>query len=57
MSGVDLNTRDCDGHAVVELRGELDLAITRLIDAFSVYASVAGAAAAHVDSRHPEGAR
>jgi hypothetical protein len=54
MPGVDLNTRDCDGH---KLRGELDLAITRLIDAFSVYASVAEAATAHVDSRHPEGTR
>jgi hypothetical protein len=21
MSGVDLNTRECDGHAVIELRG------------------------------------
>ncbi len=25
MSGVDLNTRECDGYAVVELRGELDV--------------------------------
>ncbi len=25
MPGVDLRTRDCDGHAVVELRGELDI--------------------------------
>ena len=26
MFSVDLSTRECDGHAVVELRGELDLA-------------------------------
>ena len=50
MSGVDLNPREGDGHAVVELRGELDLA------------DAAGAAAAPAvvdafDSRHPGGAR
>ena len=54
MPGVDLNNRECDGH---ELRGELDLAITRLIDAFSVYASMTEAATAHVDSRHLKGVR
>jgi hypothetical protein len=29
MSGVDLNTGECDGDAVVDLRGELDLADAR----------------------------
>jgi hypothetical protein len=45
MSGVDLSTRECDGDAVVEWRGELDLA------------DAAGVAAALADSRHSEGAR
>jgi len=72
MSGVDLSTRECDGDAVVELRGELDLA-----DAAGAAAALTAVAArepdmferlcwaakarwsdtAHVDSRHPEGAR
>jgi hypothetical protein len=29
MPGVDLNTGECDGHAVVYLRGELDPADAR----------------------------
>jgi hypothetical protein len=45
MSGVDLSTREWDGDAVVELRGELDLA------------DAARVAAALADSRHPGGAR
>jgi hypothetical protein len=36
MSGVDLNTGECDGHAAAKVRWP---------------------ATAHVDSRHPEGAR
>jgi hypothetical protein len=51
MVGVDLSTRECDGDAVVELRGELDLA-----DAAGVAAALT-AVTAHVDSRHPEAAR
>jgi hypothetical protein len=63
MFGVDLSTRECDGDAVVELRGELDLADA----AGGVAAALTAVAArepdiivdlaAHVDSRHPEGAR
>jgi hypothetical protein len=63
MSGVDLNPRESDGHAVVEPRGELDLA-----DATSVAAALAAVAAREpdiivdppapeLDSRHPGGAR
>ena len=69
MFSVDLSTRECDGHFVVELRGALDLAdtagvaagadlllaaprqqvtrvlaVTRLIDDFSVHASMEEAA-------------
>ena len=57
MARVDLSTRGHDGQVVVELRGEFDLAaaapqrqvarmlsLTRLIDAFSVHASVDEAA-------------
>lgn len=57
MARVDLSTRGHDGQVVVELRGEFDLAaaapqrqvarmlsLTRLIDAFSVHASVEQAA-------------
>jgi len=40
MSGVDLNPRECDGHAVVALRGELDIA-----DAASVAAALVAVAA------------
>jgi hypothetical protein len=50
MSGVDLNPRECDGHAVVELRGEFDLA-----DAAGVAAALAAVDA--FGSRHPGGAR
>ena len=50
MSGVDLNPREGDGHAVVELRGELDLA-----DAASVAPALAVVDA--FDSRHRGGAR
>jgi anti-sigma B factor antagonist len=44
MFSVDLSTRDCDGHVVVSLRGELDIA-----DAASV-----AAAFAEVVTREPE---
>jgi hypothetical protein len=44
MSGVDLNTGECDGHAVVDLRGELDLA-----DAAGVAAALAAVAAREPD--------
>jgi hypothetical protein len=37
MFSVDLSTRDCGGHVVVELRGELDL-----VDAAGVAAEVIG---------------
>jgi anti-anti-sigma regulatory factor len=63
MSGVDLNPRECDGHAVVALRGELDLA-----DAAGVAAALAvvvarepdiivDPSALELDSRHPGRAR
>jgi anti-anti-sigma factor len=41
---VDLSTRECDGHVIVALRGELDIA-----DAVSVAAALAAVAA-----REPE---
>jgi anti-sigma B factor antagonist len=44
MISVDLSTRDCDGHVIVALRGELDIA-----DAVSVAAALAAVAA-----REPE---
>src|SRR2546430_14854511 len=44
MISVDLSTRECDGHVIVALRGELDRA-----DAVSVAAALAAAAA-----REPE---
>ena len=44
MISVDLSTRECDGHVVVALRGELDVA-----DAVSVAAALAAVAA-----REPE---
>ena len=44
MIGVDLGTRECDGHVIVALRGELDIA-----DAVSVAAALAAVAA-----REPE---
>jgi anti-sigma B factor antagonist len=44
MSGVDLNTGECDGHAVVDLRGEPDLA-----DAAGVAAALAAVAAREPD--------
>ncbi|HEX9541883.1 MAG TPA: STAS domain-containing protein [Streptosporangiaceae bacterium] len=40
MFSVDLSTRECDGHVVVALRGELDIA-----DAVSVAAALAAVAA------------
>ena len=40
MVSVDLNVRECDGHVVVALRGELDIA-----DAVSVAAALAAVAA------------
>jgi anti-sigma B factor antagonist len=40
MVSVDLSTRECDGHVVVALRGELDVA-----DAVSVAAALAAVAA------------
>jgi hypothetical protein len=63
MSGVDLNPRECDGYAVVVLRGELDLA-----DAAGVAAALAAVVtrepdiivdppALELDSRHPGRAR
>ncbi len=39
MFSTNLSTRSCDGHAVVELRGELDL-----VDAVAVAAALAAAA-------------
>jgi anti-sigma B factor antagonist len=44
MFSVDLNTREGDGHVIVALRGELDVA-----DAASVAAALAAAAARHVE--------
>ena len=44
MISVDLSTRECDGHVIVALRGELDIA-----DAVSVAAALAAVAA-----REPE---
>ena len=44
MISVDLSTRECDGHVIVALRGELDMA-----DAVSVAAALAAVAA-----REPE---
>src|SRR2546423_2672442 len=44
MISVDLSTRDCDGHVIVALRGELDVA-----DAVSVAAALTAVAA-----REPE---
>jgi anti-sigma B factor antagonist len=44
MIRVDLSTRECDGHVIVALRGELDIA-----DAVSVAAALAAVAA-----REPE---
>ena len=40
MFSVDLSTRECDGHVVVALRGELDL-----VDAADVAAALAAAVA------------
>jgi anti-sigma B factor antagonist len=42
MVSVDLNVRECDGHVVVALRGELDIA-----DAVRVAAALAAAASRH----------
>ena len=42
MARVDLSTRDCGGHLVVELRGELDIA-----DAASVAIVLTGVVARH----------
>ena len=44
MFSVDLSTRQCDGHVVVELRGALDLA-----DAAGVAAALAAVAAREPD--------
>jgi hypothetical protein len=61
MSGVDLNTGECDGHAVVDSRGELDLADAAGLAAAAArepdIIKVRWPATAHVDGRHPEGAR
>jgi len=64
MSGVDLGTRECDGDAVIELRGELDLAdaagvaaAIRMFERLCWAARARWSVTARVDSRHPEGAR
>jgi anti-sigma B factor antagonist len=44
MPGADLSTRDCDGHVVVVLSGELDL----------THAAVVAAALASVTARKPQ---
>src|SRR5512140_224962 len=44
MISVDLSTRECDGHVIVALRGELDIA-----DAVSVAAALAAVAARELE--------
>ena len=48
MFSVNLSTRECDGHVIVALRGELDIT-----DAASVAAAVAAVAGDHCRSGRP----